>query len=50
MNNYNNSNMGQGFDNFNVNNQGDNSFNGYQNNYGYMIHKKICKYKIMILM
>ena len=36
MNNYNNSNMGQGFDNFNVNNQGDNSFNGYQNNYGYM--------------
>ena len=25
MNNYNNSNMGQGFDNFNVNNQGDNS-------------------------
>ena len=28
--------MGQGFDNFNVNNQGDNSFNGYQNNYGYM--------------
>jgi len=26
MNNYNNSNMGQGFDNFNVNNQGDNSF------------------------
>lgn len=36
MNNYNNSNIGQGFDNFNVNNQGDNSFNGYQNNYGYM--------------
>ena len=36
MNNYNNSNMGQGFDNFNVNNQGDNSFNGYQNNYSYM--------------
>lgn len=36
MNNYNNSNMGQGFDNFNINNQGDNSFNGYQNNYGYM--------------
>jgi len=36
MNNYNNSNMGQGFDNFNVNNQGGNSFNGYQNNYGYM--------------
>ncbi|WP_302739575.1 toxic anion resistance protein [uncultured Clostridium sp.] len=36
MNNYNNSNMGQGFDNFNVNNQGNNSFNGYQNNYGYM--------------
>ena len=36
MNNYNNSNMGQEFDNFNVNNQGDNSFNGYQNNYGYM--------------
>lgn len=36
MNNYNNSNMGQGVDNFNVNNQGDNSFNGYQNNYGYM--------------
>ena len=36
MNNYNNGNMGQGFDNFNVNNQGDNSFNGYQNNYGYM--------------
>lgn len=36
MNNYNNSNLGQGFDNFNVNNQGDNSFNGYQNNYGYM--------------
>ena len=36
MNNYNYSNMGQGFDNFNVNNQGDNSFNGYQNNYGYM--------------
>ncbi|MEF2820521.1 MAG: toxic anion resistance protein [Clostridium sp.] len=36
MNNYNNSNMGQGFDNLNVNNQGDNSFNGYQNNYGYM--------------
>lgn len=36
MNNYNNSNMGQGFDNFNVNNQGDNSFNGYQNNYGHM--------------
>lgn len=36
MNNYNNSNMGQGFDNFNVNNQGDNSFNGYQNNYDYM--------------
>ena len=36
MNNYNDSNMGQGFDNFNVNNQGDNSFNGYQNNYGYM--------------
>ncbi|WP_294397893.1 toxic anion resistance protein [uncultured Clostridium sp.] len=36
MNNYNSSNMGQGFDNFNVNNQGDNSFNGYQNNYGYM--------------
>lgn len=36
MNNYNNSNMGQGFDNFNVNNQGDNNFNGYQNNYGYM--------------
>ena len=36
MNNYNNSNMGQGFDIFNVNNQGDNSFNGYQNNYGYM--------------
>lgn len=36
MNNYNNSNMEQGFDNFNVNNQGDNSFNGYQNNYGYM--------------
>lgn len=36
MKNYNNSNMGQGFDNFNVNNQGDNSFNGYQNNYGYM--------------
>ena len=36
MNTYNNSNMGQGFDNFNVNNQGDNSFNGYQNNYGYM--------------
>lgn len=36
MNNYNNSNMGQKFDNFNVNNQGDNSFNGYQNNYGYM--------------
>lgn len=36
MNNYNSSNMGQGFDNLNVNNQGDNSFNGYQNNYGYM--------------
>ena len=36
MNNYNNSNMGQGYDNFNVNNQGGNSFNGYQNNYGYM--------------
>lgn len=36
MNNYNNSNMGQEFDNFNVNNQGDNSFKGYQNNYGYM--------------
>ena len=36
MNNYNNSNMGQEFDNCNVNNQGDNSFNGYQNNYGYM--------------
>lgn len=36
MNNYNNSNIGQGFDNFNVNNQGNNSFNGYQNNYGYM--------------
>lgn len=36
MNNYNDSNMGQGFDNFNVNNQGDNNFNGYQNNYGYM--------------
>ena len=36
MNNYNNSNMEQEFDNFNVNNQGDNSFNGYQNNYGYM--------------
>lgn len=36
MNNYNNSNMGQEFDNFNVNNQGNNSFNGYQNNYGYM--------------
>ena len=36
MNNYNNSTMGQEFDNFNVNNQGDNSFNGYQNNYGYM--------------
>ena len=36
MNNYNNSNMGQEFDNFNVNNQGDNNFNGYQNNYGYM--------------
>ena len=36
MNNYNNSNMEQGFDNFNVNNQRDNSFNEYQNNYGYM--------------